>query len=143
MKRAGEIGYIKGVKDISKIRVLPDGNHEVLDTVSYATEAECEFNYGLIEGEESAPWPIQSRGDAARLGKDKFYTGRTCKRGHVSQRYVSSGQCVACMAARSKGFKDDRAAAARGLVPFNTMVHPDDLQTAQVLIENMNRARGL
>lgn len=37
-----------------------------------------------------------SREEAKRLGKKKFFTGRSCKNGHVCERYVSSGGCERC-----------------------------------------------
>lgn len=41
-----------------------------------------------------------SRQDAARLGRKTYRTGKPCKNGHDSFRYVSTGQCVACMSDR-------------------------------------------
>lgn len=40
------------------------------------------------------------RQDAARLGRKTYRTGKPCRNGHDSFRYVSTGQCVACMADR-------------------------------------------
>ena len=36
------------------------------------------------------------RMEAAADGKNKFFHGRPCSFGHVSERYVLSGTCVAC-----------------------------------------------
>lgn len=33
---------------------------------------------------------------AADSGKHRFYTGEPCKRGHLAERFVSSGGCCAC-----------------------------------------------
>ena len=87
------------------------------------------------------PWDIQTRGEAAKNGQVKYYTGRTCKYNHISQRYVSSGLCIACVSARTRNFRNDKAAASNGFVPFNTMVHPDDFATLKTLAENMNKKR--
>lgn len=33
---------------------------------------------------------------AAKAGLKFFYTGKACSKGHVAQRYTSSGTCVEC-----------------------------------------------
>ena len=37
-----------------------------------------------------------SRSEARALGSKRYYTGRSCKRGHISERFVSTGACAAC-----------------------------------------------
>ncbi|GKW21872.1 hypothetical protein PEC302107_36010 [Pectobacterium araliae] len=39
---------------------------------------------------------IITRAEAARLGLNKYYTGRKCKNGHDCERYVMSCTCVQC-----------------------------------------------
>lgn len=39
---------------------------------------------------------IISRVDAASEGLTRFYTGKKCRHGHLSERFVSNGVCVAC-----------------------------------------------
>ncbi len=39
-----------------------------------------------------------TREEAALCGLSRFWTGRPCKYGHVSERYVSNRQCVQCNA---------------------------------------------
>jgi len=43
-----------------------------------------------------------NRMQAASEGKDRYFTGKPCKAGHLSERYVSTGQCVECLKAYSK-----------------------------------------
>ena len=43
---------------------------------------------------------IVTRADALALGLVRFYTGRACKRGHVTERYTASGACAGCDKAR-------------------------------------------
>lgn len=45
---------------------------------------------------------IVTRKDAERCGADRFFTGKSCRQGHLSQRYVKSGRCIECLAIRSK-----------------------------------------
>lgn len=59
---------------------------------------------------------IISRREAADSGRTFFYTGRPCKLGHMSPRYVTNGGCVACF--RTK-FKPRRNPWTGKLVPFS------------------------
>jgi hypothetical protein len=48
---------------------------------------------------------IMSMMEAARLKGAKFYeTGKPCAKGHVAPRYVSTRQCVECVAAHAKAW---------------------------------------
>lgn len=40
---------------------------------------------------------IISRDDAHKSGQRRFYTGKPCKKGHLSERQVTNGGCIACM----------------------------------------------
>lgn len=40
---------------------------------------------------------IMSRTDAYKAGLKKFFTGRKCRNGHLSERYVSTQGCIACL----------------------------------------------
>lgn len=46
--------------------------------------------------------PVLSRSEAAECGLFRFYTGRPCKAGHFSDRFVSNRQCVACNAIKAR-----------------------------------------
>jgi hypothetical protein len=37
-----------------------------------------------------------TRRGAAMLGDETYFTGKPCKRGHISERFTSSGHCVEC-----------------------------------------------
>lgn len=39
---------------------------------------------------------LTSRKEAKSLGLKKFFTGRPCKNGHISEKYTSNGQCCTC-----------------------------------------------
>lgn len=45
-----------------------------------------------------------TRKEAIALGLKRFYTGRPCKHGHISERDVSSGTCIRCRDDRSKAW---------------------------------------
>ncbi len=38
-----------------------------------------------------------SRSEAAEKHLAKFFTGKPCKRGHIAERYVSTGNCCECL----------------------------------------------
>jgi hypothetical protein len=58
---------------------------------------------------------IISRQAAADSGKNRFFTGKPCRKGHTSERYVTNGCCVACL---GKHFKVRRNPWTDKLVPF-------------------------
>lgn len=39
---------------------------------------------------------VRSREEAALLGLKRFYTGIPCRRGHLSERWVSTTGCLSC-----------------------------------------------
>lgn len=41
-----------------------------------------------------------TRSEAKQLGLYQYHTGKACVRGHVANRYVSSGSCIECVRAR-------------------------------------------
>jgi len=41
---------------------------------------------------------VIKRNDAAAMGLSKYSTGKPCGKGHDSERYTTSGQCIACLA---------------------------------------------
>lgn len=45
---------------------------------------------------------IISQSDALARGAKRFFTGLPCSRGHLSERYVSTGRCCACVAEISR-----------------------------------------
>ena len=43
--------------------------------------------------------------DAELQGLNRFFNGKKCKHGHISERYVDNGACVACNAIHSKTYR--------------------------------------
>ncbi|MBG23724.1 MAG: hypothetical protein CMF22_09750 [Idiomarinaceae bacterium] len=50
---------------------------------------------------------IVSKKEAKELGLDRYFTGKPCKRGHVSLRYVVNGTCLPCDLIKSKKYKQE------------------------------------
>lgn len=51
---------------------------------------------------------VLSRKEAAMCGLSRFYTGKTCKLGHYSERFVSNRQCVECNSAEARHRERER-----------------------------------
>lgn len=45
---------------------------------------------------------VISREEALKIGLSRYFTGKLCRHGHVSERYVGNRLCVTCMALRNK-----------------------------------------
>src|SRR6478736_6623936 len=41
--------------------------------------------------------PIVTRADATDAGLKRYFTGKPCPKGHIAERYLSKGNCVACL----------------------------------------------
>ena len=80
-----------------------------------------------------------TRHEAAAQGLKRFYTGKPCKYGHDAQRFVSTGVCCACNAARSKVFS--RAVATRGAM-FAYPLDPSDVAAALAYCQALDIQRG-
>ncbi len=48
-----------------------------------------------------AKFPVIDRWTAYQRENTRFYTGKRCRFGHLSERYVTSGNCVECDKRRS------------------------------------------
>lgn len=84
-------------------------------------------------------FPIVTRAQAHAQGLKRFYNGKPCKYGHDAQRFVSTGVCCACNAARSKIFS--RAKASDEKV-FSYHLHPDDVAAALAYCQALDIQRG-
>ncbi len=52
---------------------------------------------------------IISKKDAINQGLNRYFTGKPCKHGHVSERYTNSWKCIACMEIVSKKWREDNS----------------------------------
>lgn len=50
---------------------------------------------------------IISKQEARLVGASTYFTGRPCKHGHLSERYVSNGHCKVCVDIRHKQWRKD------------------------------------
>ncbi len=46
------------------------------------------------------PEKVIARSEAVKRGMTRYFTGKPCKYGHISQRFVAGGQCIPCMKSR-------------------------------------------
>lgn len=54
------------------------------------------------------PFPIVTRAEARAAAAKRYFTGKPCPSGHITERQVSSGDCIICLAARSKAANEAR-----------------------------------
>lgn len=87
---------------------------------------------------------ILTRQDALKSGLRRFYTGRPCKRGHDSERFVTTGNCVRCNAERSKLFASTakKSYVARSQGHFVYPCHADDAAALLAYAQALDLARG-
>lgn len=85
-------------------------------------------------------YPLISRNDALQQGLKRYYHGRPCKYGHDSQRFVTTGNCVACSAGRSKIFAAVKNVEAGKFV--YPLAHPGDHAVAWAFCQALDMARG-
>src|SRR5262245_45919538 len=57
-----------------------------------------------MTGDELEMLP-SSRGEARGRGLDRFFSGISCKYGHLAPRYVSTTNCVACQAEHARRYR--------------------------------------
>lgn len=84
-----------------------------------------------------------NRHDAAESGVRRYYTGRVCKQGHDTYRYVSTGNCAGCVAMRSQRYNRKRMDAERGIVTVEYKIHQDDRVAIDRFVSAVNKAREL
>lgn len=90
-------------------------------------------------------FPLLTRIEAMNLGRKRFYTGVPCKYGHDAQRFVTTGNCVACNAARAKAFSDGIRAnskAAQAGAFIYPLKNPADMAAAWAYCQALDIASG-
>ena len=91
---------------------------------------------------------IVDRASARSRGLSRFYTGKPCKRGHITDRHVVSGSCVLCLRAvtRQKEAANPDLRAARVAKCNVRKRYPDAIvegYTARDFVEFYAKAREL
>lgn len=85
---------------------------------------------------------VITRREAHAKGLKRFYTGEPCKRGHDSERFTSSGACIACQVFTTPNKRNGPRGTnvgwpSRGLVCNIPGVEPHELTAAFLFIEHM------
>jgi len=87
---------------------------------------------------------ITTRRQAMERGLKRFYTGRPCIAGHDAQRFVTTGGCVACNAARSQLFRSSaqktQGSRLRGYFTYD--LDPADHAAALAFCQALDLQRG-
>jgi len=85
---------------------------------------------------------VMTRRQAREAGRMKYYTGKVCANGHVSQRYVSSGICCDCNSQNvnaSRTRKNQKRAS--GFVPITLFVWPGDAEKLRAAADHLAAMR--
>ena len=56
---------------------------------------------------------VIKRRDAIRQGLTRYFTGKPCRRGHLSERFCSDKSCVSCKSFQSKNWRQDNLERTR------------------------------
>lgn len=109
-------------------------------------------NNGVISVKVVDQWPslesltsifkIESQKDAILSGSKRFFTGLPCKHGHIDQRAVASGACLACATKQNTGSDEPRRMTLIRTVRAAKSVEPA-LPEWQRITRNDARAAGL
>ena len=132
--------------EIVRVVRLENGVREFVDKAGFDESSVCNFEWSLINGEvidQEHPWAVISRSEAQDLRLNKYYTGRTCKRKHISQRYTTTGLCIDCVSARARKFSKAARETPEGMVLLEEYIHPDDVPAMRSLADSLKQARAL
>lgn len=80
------------------------------------------------------------RAEAKGAGSAYFFTGRPCKRGHVCERFVSNGACLACATALSRASRRRDPIKHRGYVRGYRERNPGKFDESGRLWRKRNRS---
>ena len=89
-------------------------------------------------------FPIMKRREAAEAGQKRYYTGRPCSKGHDSQRFTSTGVCIACASGYVREYNKrlTKTAVAVAAGAFTYPLHPDDHAAALAYCQALDLQRG-
>jgi 5-methylcytosine-specific restriction endonuclease McrA len=77
---------------------------------------------------------ITSRSEAKASGMIRYFTGKPCPKGHVADRFTSSGNCVPCAvslsAARAASNPEQERARSRKRAAIRRMLNPEETRAA-------------
>lgn len=84
-----------------------------------------------------------SRNEAVNSGLPRFFTGKPCKYGHLSERYVTTGACIQCLRNSAAKYRQAGSLGQARTVRLAAYVHPDDAEKVYQTIDYLNKMRGL
>lgn len=80
-----------------------------------------------------------TRDEAMNLGLTKYSTNVPCARGHISERYVTTGSCIACLRRGQQKYRTNKIISESGLMKIELLIDKRDEQimkdTAAALIQ--------
>jgi hypothetical protein len=77
--------------------------------------------------------------DAANAGLTRYSSGKPCRAGHISDRYTSTGNCIACQTSVRKRLNQARIGNGLGWSSITTQVPPDHVATLRDFVSILRR----
>jgi hypothetical protein len=87
--------------------------------------------------------PITTLQEAISRGLTRYFTGRPCKRGHISQRNTITSACLACLAyyqrAHRQKLQQNRLMDSMGFVEVTARIRPEDRELHAQFVHLLNK----
>lgn len=83
---------------------------------------------------------LRSRSEALKSGDKRYFTGRQCPHGHVCERYVSTWQCVECIAKQGTEWAKANAQSRRDTARAWRKANPEQSLANKLASQKRNRA---
>jgi len=96
---------------------------------------------------ESETWIVEERNDAIAARRTKYWTGRTCNRGHESRRYTRTGACCKCGTENSMDYQKRKINELQvmgdsNMVVVRISIHEDFVQNLKDYAEILNKTKA-
>lgn len=82
-----------------------------------------------------------TKSEAIEQGLNYYFTGKPCKHGHVSERYINGGACVACQRIKSKEFSKNNVESERIRKHLDYLAHKEERNDRNKSWQKRNRAK--
>lgn len=139
MKDVAAAWYARHPNSTPSIQITHDSNYPSTESGqmrdAYYIHSDQFGGHWYLQTELVTDWNVMTREQARQLKATRYWNGEPCSKGHVSQRYTSSGACCKCIKiANSKHRGGDT-------VLYKVRVHPDDVEMMDATAKALKKAR--
>lgn len=86
--------------------------------------------------ENSYAWKARIKWEAKKAGLKRYKTGEACQRGHLAERFVSTGTCCECHKLHNK-----KSATVSVYTVKHKLYHVDDVEALKAYVMALNFER--